>query len=587
MLKQSKKVQKLILFFLIITLSLTTLTSCKKDETPSTTDEEPAANEETADETSEDDEAEGDEEPITLDFLMCWNGAANDFPEDMKNNPISQELAKKTGVILNLQTIVTNETEYLNTMFASGDIPDIVNAPYWNTLPGGEGGAIKKAAVEGLILELDPYIEKYPNIQRMMKEGPSEGYLKYDLEHPDYEGKHYVIPQQTPRTDDDVIHWAYNIRCREDILKELDIDPSSINDADSLYDLLKQIKNGDFKDISGKPVIPAGAWHDGWGYGDLLRPFGRNSLSGWRNFDDEGKHQKEGPAYELVSSTFDPMEEEKILFMRKLVSEGLIDPECFTHTDTVAKEKAAVGKVAVLGAHYFANRDFFKQTLYKTNPEMKYVPLGPIYNADGEVVSTNQTKGRSGSPGIFLSKDCKDPEKALEFIDYINSDEGLKLVTFGIEGVHHEMDGDTPKLTEEWQRIKEEDRKKYIDEGLGCFDHFIGSDPRRGWGWIDDAGEDADYAKEVEVNPMKFYDGISIDYIAREYPNRETYEDNTATLDYGKEFLRAIFADSDEEALKILEEHRQKLIDAGIEEFTEWMNQEVKKHEEQGEKLLY
>lgn len=529
------------------------------DETnnqPAATDNETVDTDETSD---------SDGEVITLDFLMCWNGASSQFPEDMESSTIAQELAKKTGVMLNVETITTNETEKLNTIFAAGDVPDIVNAPYWSTLPGGEGAAIKKAATEGLILELDPYIDKFPNVKRMMTEGISQSYKEYDVEHPDYGGKHYVIPQQTPRTDADVTHWAYNVWVRQDILEELGVEPESINTSEKLYELMKKIQAGNFVDINGKPVIVSGTWHNGWNYHDFLRSFSRGTVSNWRVIDGE-----------LTHWIMDPLEDQKVLFMRKLISEGLFDPEAYTQTDTVAKEKIATGRVAVLNAHYPHLRDFMRQTLYKTNPEMKYVPVGPFLNAEGQVYSAKESRGRTGSPVLFLGKDCKDPEKALGFIDYINSDEGLLLVTYGIEGVHHTIVDGKPQLTEEWQDIKLNDPTRFVNEGLVFASNFIGADPRPSM-WPEE--EDPDYERAKEVTPLEFYDGINANFVARDYPNREIYEENTAALDYGKEFQRATFAETDEEALQILNEFRQKLLDAGLDDYIKYMQEECPKIE--------
>lgn len=555
----------LLLAFVLVTSSLIGCSNGEETTQPKNSPEE--IEDGNTDGNSSDNVAEVDsDEQITLDFLMCWNGASGQFPEDMENSPIAQELAKKTGVSLNVQTITTSESEKLNTIFAAGEVPDIVNAPYWDTLPGGSGGAIKKAASEGLLLELDPYMDNYPNVKRMMNEGVSESYKQYDLEHPDYDGKHYIIPQQTPRTDDDVTHWAYNPRVRQDILEDLNVDPESIDSSEKLYELMKKIKDGNFEDINGKPVIVSGAWHNGWNYSDFLRSFSRDTVSDWRDFEDGITHW-----------LFDPMEDEKILFMRKLVSEGLFDQEAYTQTDTVAKEKMATGRVAVINAHYPHVRDFMKQTLYQTNPEMKYVPVGPFINADGKTFTSKESRGRTGSPAIFLSEKCKDPEKALGFIEYINSDEGLLLVTYGIEGTHHTMVDDKPQLTEEWQDIKDNDSTAFSNEGLVFGGNFVGADPRKSW-WPED-DDDPDYVKEKEINPLEFYDGINANFVARDYPNRESYEENTAALDYGKEFMRATFEESDENALKILDEFREKMLEAGLDEYIKYMQEAAPKIE--------
>ena len=102
--------------------------------------------------------------PVTLTFLSAWNGGGAGFPQDQENNPVAQQIREKTGVTLKLESITTSEVEKLNTIFASGTVPDIVNAPFWSTT-GGEGQVIKKAATEGQLLDLTPYLDKYPNVK--------------------------------------------------------------------------------------------------------------------------------------------------------------------------------------------------------------------------------------------------------------------------------------------------------------------------------------------------------------------------------------------------------------------------------------
>ena len=94
-----------------------------------------------------------DAEPITITFLHCWNGGGANFPSDQVNNLVAQKLLEETGVIMQMESLVTSELEKLNTMFASGVLPDLVNAPYWSTT-GGEGEVIKDAASQGLLYDI-------------------------------------------------------------------------------------------------------------------------------------------------------------------------------------------------------------------------------------------------------------------------------------------------------------------------------------------------------------------------------------------------------------------------------------------------
>lgn len=500
-------------------------------------------------------------------FLDCWNGGAADFPDGYDKSPLIAKLAEKTGVKLKVETITSSEREKLATVFASGDLPDITNAPYWSTDPGGEGELIKNAAVEGLLLPLNGLLDKYPNVKRLFEVGAiSEVYKKKDVENPAYKGEHYVIPTQTGRTKDDVINWAYNLFARKDILAALKITPESVNSSKAVYDLLVKIKNGNFKDINGKPVIPGGTWHNGWNYWDFLRGFNHGGVT-WSWAKENGK---------LVNEIFTQNMVDKVLFMRKLVAEGLMDPETFTQTDTMGKEKMITGRVAVFGCHYPNEYGFFKGTLYKTNPEMEYVPLGPILDKQGGVPSQVERIGRSGSPVLFLSKNIKNPEKVLKFIDYINSDEGLKLVSFGIEGQNYTMQNNVPKFTDEWAKIRATDDNKFKLAGFGLAGYFIGSDPRTGWGWNPDYQE-AGYVNARKINPIKFIDYTTADDVVNTWPGKKAYDEKMSTTNWDDELKKAFLAKSDNDAKAIIEAQRKRMKNAGYDDMAKFLNDAVAK----------
>lgn len=495
----------------------------------------------------------------TYTFLHAWNGGAAAFPFGFEDGSVAKLIEGKTGVRLNVETIVSSEKEKLAQIFASGLVPDITNAPHWSTNPGGEGELIKDAAAEGMLLGLNGLYEDFPNVDRMMNEGVSDLYLSRDLNHPDYDGERYVIPQQTPRRDEDVRNWAYNVWVRGDILSDLGHEQADIDSSEALYDLLVEIKNGDYTDINGNPIIPSGAWHNGWNYGDFLDSFTDGTMTGW-NLEDG----------QLVNDMFSDLQEDRILYMRKLITEGLFDPEALTHTDTQAKEKAVTGRVAVLNAHYPHVYGFFASTLYIDNPEMKYVPVGPLKNAAGEVNKGYERHGRTGSPVIFFSADIEEPERALGFIDYINSDEGLVTVLFGIEGTHHTMVDGIPTLTDEWKEIQTTDSNKWHLEGFGL-GNFIGADPSIGNGWDANYMEEG-YVEAREFAPMEFFEGTTVDQLTEMWEGRPAYDTALSTINWGDEEKKAFLAESDEKALEILENYRKRLMDAGIEEMTEYVN---------------
>jgi putative aldouronate transport system substrate-binding protein len=538
-----------------------TLTGCtNSNKVDQTETEAPAKIEEPANNDGQDTPASSDAlEPITYSFLKCWNGGAADFPDGFQDGAIYKAIVEKTGVSLDVQTIVSSEREKLATIFASGDLPDITDAPHWNTNPGGEGELIKNAALEGLILPLNGLYEEFPNVKRCIEQGISDVYKTQHVEHPDYNGERYVIPTQTPRGNDDVRNWAYNLFCRGDILEALGKKGSDITTQEDVYELLKAIKEGDFKDINGKPVIPGGTWHNGWNWYEFVRGFSVGGFTGWDLIDGEP-----------VAETMNDLEIERLQFMQKLVKEGLFDPSCLSQSDTEGKEKMVTGRVAVFGCHYPNQYGFFSGTLLVTNPEMKYEVLGPILNTKGEKGGQNERIGRSGSPVLFLSAKIEQPKRALGFIDFINSDEGLVLGTKGVEGVHFEYDGDVPKFNEEWEKIQVEDPTRFAKEGFKINGAFVGADPRIGWGW-DTTYTEEGYVYAREVNPLNFFTGKTFDDLSNEWEGKAKYDEKMSLINWGDEQKRAILSDTPEEVVEIVEQQRQRMIDAGYNEMVEYI----------------
>lgn len=498
--------------------------------------------------------------PVTVDMLFCWNGGSGSVAQDQVNNTVAKEIAKKTGVMLNIQTITTSEAEKLNTMFASGDVPDLTNAPYWG-IDGGEGKAIKKAAEDGLLMSLNGKLNKYPNVKRLLTNGVEKGFSTYCLNPSSFNGKQYLIPQQTPNSDEDVTNWEYNLFVRQDILKALNISADSIDTSDKVYDLLVKIKNGNFKDTTGKPVVPAGAWHNGWDYTQLLKSFDTLHLSG--NYRMEN-----GKVIRYEDSS---VEDQKVLFMRKLISQGLFDPEALSQTDTVAKQKMATGKIAVFGTQYGQVSGFMPSTVYKDHPEMKYVPVGPLKHSDGDTATQLSTHGRAGFPIMFIGAKSKKADAVLKLLNYINSPEGIKLAKFGVENTDYTVKNNQPQLLDKWENAKNNDNTAYANEGLAFYMNLVGSDPTPS---LYPTPKTDDEKEAIAKSKVEFTDKVSADYIAMQSPDYSAFTEKMSTIDYGNDvFYKACMASSDAQAEQILNDYRSKLKAAGADKLCSYVQE--------------
>lgn len=502
-------------------------------------------------------------EITTYHFLMNWSGGSSNFPDGFNDGALAKAIEEQTGVRIEAETITTDEQEKLALVFAGGDLPDITNGPYWSS-EHGPGQLIKEAAIDGMFLPLNDYLSDFPNVERLMTTGVTTPYRVNHLEHPNYNGERYLIPTGTPGSKDDIYNWAYNLFVRQDIIQDLGIDPADINNADAIYDLLVKIRDGNYVDINGRPVIPGSTWNNGWDHSQFLNSFKPGGVTTWDVID--GK---------LVNEVFNPLMDERVLFMRKLVEEGLMDPECWSQTDAQAQEKLTTGRVGVHGAHYPQTIWFLYRTLYETNPEMEYIPVGPILRSDGSPNPGQISRdGLDGSAVLFLSADIENPRKALNFINFLNSDEGMLLGKFGIEGEHYEMVDGIPTETEAFAAARTEDSTLRARLGFGIAGQFIGADPSLSRGW-DRQYMEPGFVHAREVAPLLVYDGYRINDFVNDWEDIQEYNESLAAYNWRDELYRAYMASSDEEALRIINSYRERMENAGYNELVEFLEQKL------------
>jgi len=566
-----KTIKKVLVLCVTLVLAISLLASCSNDSDDSEVKEDAGQSEQTKEQKGESKSSKKEElEQVTLTYFNCWNGSSTTGPEDPTDNPVANKLKEETGVTLDIEYATTSEVEKLNIIFASGDMPDIINAPFWGGFDSPTK-ILKKAAREGLLLSFDEYIEKYTNVKAALTQGIAKDFRENDLEDRAFEGKHYFIPWQTPRAKEDVTNWAYNAYARKDIIDALGINADDIKTSEDVYNLLKEIKNGGFTDINGNPVIPAGTWANGWTDIPMMNSFNENNLTEFTKVD--GK---------LRYNAFSPLLEEQILFMRKLISEGLFDPEAFCQNDAIAKEKMVLGKVAVFGSHYIHAKDNLSM-LYKEHPEMQYIPIGPVLDANGEALQVGQKQldGRAGCPVLTITKNCEHPEAAIRLIDYIGSIEGQKLVYYGLEGVHYEMVDKKPRMKDEWLDKWNENPQILRNEGIqSIYTWIVSRDCRMSeFGESEPGGSknaDEIYELAKKKSPIKLVSGYRISYFKNEYPEIEKIE-SVANYQTQRDVIeKAYFAETDEEALKVLEDYRKQLKKSGIEDYEKFINEKTK-----------
>ena len=382
-----------------------------------------------------------DENDVRLSLRSVWYGGYQ-APEDQYNNPVAAAIREKTGVTVTIDGIMMDALEYINLMFASGDMPDIINTALW----GGADGmtqVLKKAAAQGLLHPIQDMLEKYPNVKRSYDIGViSQSYLEQDLMDPAFDGNLYFIPNQTAGNADNLINWTPGIFVRGDVPQALGIDPASIKTQEDLYNFMVMARDYGFKDVNGNDVIVATTFQTGWDYNQYLTNFTDEKLTDFIRTED-GAITHRFLTQNYIDSN---------MFIWRLINEDLFDRECFRQTVTQAYTKMGNGTALFFGALYHAGIDATQQTgLYTAHPEMRYVPVGPLNYADGSPLTQIETVGRTGCPVLFFPKTNKHLDASFRYIDFINTIEGMTLAQYGIEGMTWEQnDQGQPRLIKDF-----------------------------------------------------------------------------------------------------------------------------------------
>ncbi|TMV46274.1 extracellular solute-binding protein [Paenibacillus mesophilus] len=335
--------------------------------------------------------------------------------------PVWQEVEKRTGV--KIRWDVSHSSQYPSSMrmkLAAGkEVPDIFALPM----------DLYSAIEADLIEPLDDWIERYaPNIKRFLADNPAEaGRMRA------YDGKLYALSSVT--TGSEYLD-PFGILIRKDWLDKLGLpEPRTL---DEWYTVFKSFKERD-PNGNGKrdeiPFMPQTGYHG-------LALFG-NAL-GLHLFYSRG-YYPDGSGH-VRAEWLTPEAEKLVVWLNKQYREGLIDPG-FMHR-TEESIIAGVSRDQIGASMHFLSRlgqlDSLSRKTASANADwlLTLPPLEhgykPIYEKYGPV-----------SGNFVLSKQSPHKEVATRWLDYIYaSEEGNRLMTFGIEGLTYRLVNGQPEYTE-------------------------------------------------------------------------------------------------------------------------------------------
>ena len=311
--------------------------------------------------------------------------------EQDKLEPTLERWESLSDVPITWNRLTGDFSEALKIKFSSGDYPEVVLG---NMLQAAD---VSNYAASGILVPLDEYIseESTPNLYEFFEKNPV---IKGACTLPD--GHIYSLPSYTGLMSLGLENVFY---INKTWLDKLDLEvPQTIDD---LHEVLKAFKPGDPNGNGEQDEIPLTFLNDS-GYENLEALMGL-----W------GKPTKSGVYEGFITidnkkAEFTPMTDEwkeMIKFCRELYSEGLIDKECFTHTNDTFYAKRE-SNPSVVGFTWSATNPMGNPDEYIAIPPLKVDGYETVWRLHPGVVYGNRDL-------FSITTSCKNPEAAVKWID--------------------------------------------------------------------------------------------------------------------------------------------------------------------------
>lgn len=352
--------------------------------------------------------------PITFSYFMNYDWATL---ENWGEQPDSKWMQENLQVTI--EPIQSNgaAAEKLNSMIVSGELPGVMMTD--------RGKDVERLREAGQLVELDPYLEKYPAFREILGDEIINMLRSED-------GKLYQIPNWYISGDKGNGNAGWIVEKK--IYNELG--SPKLETFEDLEAYLKLVKE------KYPDVVPL----DGGTATDSFYPplalaysgFGENKNG---TFINPGSGQVFGypDGSELKSAYQDPAFREAAVFMNKLYQQGLISQDAFTQTADQVKEKLYSGQIAVFADFQAVIQDYGSRansTLQQNDPNDGYFPIWPVHAADVDKNKVYPSGFNSlGWNVLVITKNADDPESVFKFLTWLTSPEGQSVAMFGPPGM--------------------------------------------------------------------------------------------------------------------------------------------------------
>lgn len=382
------------------------------------------------------------EDEITLDWYVNYSWFATPWGDNL----VSKTITEETGVNINFVTPIGNEAEKLNALIASDTLPDIITLGYWEEQVDEIIEKDMAYALNELADEYDPYF------WQIVDPAIVNWYTEED-------GNIYAYPNSAVSPQD--LEENENLGSNQTFLVRKDI-YEAIGSPDMTtpegFKAAVEKAAEMFPEVDGKPLIPVGS----------------------HIFDQEGNVSFDkylmnflAIPWEVDGKLYDRYTDDEYIrwlkMFRELGEEGLLANDIFVDTRTQMEEKLSEGRYFCMLYQY---TDMLSQQriLFEKDPESIYIAVEGPRNSRGDDPTLPSTS-INGWTVTMISKNCKNPERAIAFMDYLMSEHGQMIIYLGVEGITYDMVDGVPVLKEDVKELLDTDRETY-DKIYGADDAY-------------------------------------------------------------------------------------------------------------------
>lgn len=373
------------------------------------------------------------DQKVTLKWWHPYDSAAGGV-NGIHDDSIMNQIKKDTGVTIDFVFDLTQDK--YNACLAAGDLPDIITAHNTdiNTLIDGKD-----------VVDMKPYLAQYG--KDITAETPEK--IQYAEKFmSENQNKLYFLPtwdtdidQKANKTFADGSGIGFYLRW--DLYEKVGM-PSLGKTLFDTIPVLKKMQDAYPKTADGKKVYALAPWFGDWDLWNF-------TIFTQRYLNVDAEHDKfidiqikdngymKSQINDTSSSLWLGAE-----YYNKAFQAGIIDPDSFTENYDSYLTKMKAGRILCTPVSWAtSNADVTKAG----HPEQGFMAA----QMPSDVTSENVFSYPYGDRWSHaISRTCKYPEKAMQFINYISSAQGMRLFVNGVKGVDWEVGSDgLPHWTEE------------------------------------------------------------------------------------------------------------------------------------------